>query len=75
MFGVVSTLRHDVEVEDFATGVLMYAGGGQGTVHCSTLQAPVRQCVELWGARGAIIVNRQKYDALMADLRLAHRLP
>ena len=57
VFGVVSTLRHDVEVEDFATGVLSYESGGQGTVHCSTVQAPARQRLELWGERGAIIVD------------------
>ena len=57
VFGMVSTLRHDVEVEDFATGVLGYAGGGQGTLHCSTSQAPGHQRLELWGERGAIIID------------------
>ena len=57
VFGAVSTLRHSVEVEDFATALLTYGGGGHGTLHCSTSQAPQHQRLELWGERGAIIMN------------------
>ncbi len=56
-FGVASTLRHRIEVEDFATAVLEYDGGGQGTLHCSTAQAPNQQRLELWGDRGAIVMD------------------
>ena len=40
VFGVVSTLRHNIEVEDFSTALLQYEGGGQGTLHCSTSAGP-----------------------------------
>ena len=43
VFGMVSTLKHDVEVEDYATGLLGYAGGGHGVIHCSTAQVPNQQ--------------------------------
>ncbi len=57
LFGITSTLRHDIEVEDFATAVMSYAGGGQGTMHCNTSQAPNHQRLELWGERGAIVMD------------------
>lgn len=57
LFGITSTLRHDIEVEDFATAAMSYAGGGQGTMHCNTSQAPNHQRLELWGERGAIVMD------------------
>ena len=57
LFGVASTLRHDIEVEDFASAVMSYPGGGQGTMHCNTSQAPNHQRLELWGERGAIVMD------------------
>ena len=57
LYGVASTLRHRIEVEDFATAVMTYPGGGQGTMHCNTSQAPNHQRLELWGERGAIIMD------------------
>ena len=55
--GVVSTRIHRIEVEDFATATLLYEGGGHGTLHCSTSQAPNHQRLELWGNEGAIIMD------------------
>ena len=57
VFGMVSTLKHDIEVEDYATALLSYAGGGHGTLHCSTAQAPNQQRLTLWGERGALIME------------------
>ncbi len=57
VMGIVSTLRHDIEVEDFATAAMTYEGGGHGTLHCSTSQAPNHQRLELWGNEGAIIMD------------------
>ena len=57
VFGMLSTLRHDVEVEDFATAVMSFEGGGQGSFHCNTSQAPNHQRLELWGERGAIVMD------------------
>ncbi len=57
VMGIVSTRRHRVEVEDFATATLLYEGGGHGTMHCSTSQAPNHQRLELWGSEGAIIMD------------------
>ena len=60
VFGTLSTLRHDAEVEDFATAILSYDGGGQGSMHCNTSQAPNHQRLELWGETGAIVMDDWK---------------
>ena len=57
VFGMVSTLKHDIEVEDYATALLGYAGGGHGVIHCNTAQAPNQQRLTLWGERGALYMN------------------
>ncbi len=57
VMGIVSTRSHDIEVEDFATAALAYPGGGQGSLHCSTSQAPNHQRLELWGEKGVIIMD------------------
>ena len=57
VMGIVSTRRHDIEVEDFATAALIYEGGGHGTLHCTTSQAPNHQRLELWGNEGALIMD------------------
>ena len=57
VMGLVSTRRHDIEVEDFATAAMTYEGGGHGTLHCTTSQAPNNQRLELWGNDGAIIMD------------------
>ncbi len=57
VFGVVGTLRHSIEVEDFSTALLQYDGGGQGTLHCSTSQAPNHQRLEIWGENGGIVMD------------------
>ena len=57
VMGIVSTRQHDIEVEDFATAAMTYEGGGHGTLHCTTSQAPNHQRLELWGNEGAIIMD------------------
>ena len=57
VLGVVSTLHHNIEVEDFSTAILKYEGGGQGTLHCSTSQAPNHQRLEIWGENGGIVMD------------------
>ena len=52
-----SALRHRVEVEDYASALLEYAGGAHGFIHCSTSQAPQHQRLELWGETGAVIMD------------------
>ena len=57
VFGMVSTLKHGIEVEDYATALLGYAGGGHGVIHCNTAQAPNQQRITLWGERGAMFME------------------
>lgn len=57
VFGMLSTLKHRIEVEDYASALLGYPGGMHATLHCSTAQAPNQQRVELYGERGAIIME------------------
>ena len=59
-FGMLSTLKHDIEVEDYATALLGYAGGGHGVIHCNTAQAPNQQRITLWGERGALIMEDRR---------------
>ena len=56
-FGMVAALKHDIEVEDYATALLGYAGGGHGVIHCNTAQAPNQQRITLWGERGALYME------------------
>lgn len=60
VFGLVSTFRHDAEVEDFATAILSFEGGGQGSMHCNTSLAPNHQRLEIWGETGAIVMDDWK---------------
>ncbi len=57
VFGMLSTLKHDVEVEDYVTALLGYADGVHGVIHCNTAQAPNQQRITLWGERGALFMN------------------
>ncbi len=54
---MTAALKHSIEVEDYATALLMYANGGHGVLHCSTAQAPNQQRLTLWGERGALIME------------------
>ena len=57
VFGAVRTLKHRIEVEDYASAVLEYPNGGQGTLHCTTALAPNMQRLEVWGERGALMLD------------------
>lgn len=57
VFGRLSSHKHNVEVEDYATAVMEYDGGGHGTLHCTTAQAPNHQRIEIWGDEGALILD------------------
>ena len=57
VFGMLAALKHRVEVEDYATALLRYDSGMQATLHCNTAQAPNQQRLELYGERGAIIME------------------
>ena len=57
VFGVVRTLKHTVEVEDYASAILEYEGGVLGTLHCDTVQAPNQQRIEIFGENGALIMD------------------
>jgi UDP-N-acetyl-2-amino-2-deoxyglucuronate dehydrogenase len=65
--GMVRTLKHRIEVEDYASAVLEYAGGAHGTLHCSTVQARTQQRFELWGDGGAIILDNWKLTLYSLD--------
>jgi len=57
VFGRITAHRHNVEVEDHATAVMEFAGGGHGTLHCTTAQAPNQHRIEIWGEKGALILD------------------
>ena len=57
VFGQMRTLKHDIEVEDYASALLEYSDGFLATLNCDTVQAPPRQRMEIYGERGAIIAD------------------
>lgn len=81
-----NALRHSIEVEDFASALLEYEGGGQGTVHCNTVQAPNDVRLELYGDLGSLTITEgslvwhkleRPIEEFMAtpDARTSVRLP
>jgi predicted dehydrogenase len=59
VFGMLATLKHRIEVEDYATALFEYENGAQGTVHCNTVQSPNEVEVEMWGEKGSILLSDQ----------------
>ena len=68
VFGMVSTLKHDIEVEDYASALLGYAGGAHGTLHCNTAQAPNQQRIALWGERGMLAMDDWRITLRTLDM-------
>ena len=60
VYGVTRTLKHTIEVEDYASAILEYEGGAVGTLHCDTVQAPSQQRIEIYGENGALIMDDWK---------------
>lgn len=60
VYGIVRTLKHTIEVEDYATAILEYENGVLGTLHCDTVQAPNQQRIEIYGENGALIMDDWK---------------
>ena len=60
VFGAIRSLKHNIEVEDYATALLEYEDGVLGTLHCNTVQAPNQQRIEIWGEYGALIMEDWK---------------
>jgi len=58
--GTVASLKHGIEVEDFASALLKYDNGGQGSVHCNTVQSPNEVVVKLWGEQGSMAVSDRR---------------
>ena len=57
VFGAIRTLKHAIEVEDYASAILEYEEGVLGTINCDTVQAPNRQRIEIYGENGALIME------------------
>jgi predicted dehydrogenase len=57
VYGILSALKHNVEVEDYASAVLEYGNGAHGTLHCDTVQAPNQQRMEVYGEEGALVMD------------------
>ena len=57
VIGQVSTLMHDIEVEDSASALLEYENGAHGFLHCNTVQGPTRIRLEVWGDKGGVVVT------------------
>ena len=56
VYGMERTLKHVMEAEDYASALFEYESG-HGTVHCNTVQAPNQMRIELWGEKGALILD------------------
>jgi len=57
VFGVLRTLKHRIEVEDYVSAILEYEGGAVGTIQCDTVQAPNKQRIEIYGENGALVMD------------------
>jgi len=57
VFGQMRTLKHKIEVEDYASALLEYDNGFLATLTCDTVQAPLKQRMEIYGEKGAIIMD------------------
>jgi predicted dehydrogenase len=60
LYAKISAFKHDIEVEDYATALLEYPNGAHGTIHCNTALAPNQSRIEIWGDRGAIVIDNNK---------------
>ncbi|MDP6455653.1 MAG: Gfo/Idh/MocA family oxidoreductase [SAR202 cluster bacterium] len=60
VYGMVRSLKHKIEVEDYASAILEYEDGALGTLHCDTVQAPNQQRIEIFGENGALIMDDWK---------------
>ncbi|MDE0744466.1 MAG: Gfo/Idh/MocA family oxidoreductase [SAR202 cluster bacterium] len=58
--GVLRTLKHRIEVEDYASSILEYENGALASIQCDTVQAPNKQRIEIYGENGAIIMDDWK---------------
>ena len=56
----IRTIKHSIEVEDYATAILEYESGALGTLHCNTVQVPSKQRIEIYGENGALIMDDWK---------------
>ena len=57
VIGVLRTLKHRIEVEDYVSAILEYEGGAVGTIQCDTVQAPNKQRIEIYGENGALVMD------------------
>ena len=58
--GKTHTRLHDIEVEDEASAVLEYANGAHGYLYASTTEVPQKQCLEICGDKGKIVLEHGK---------------
>ena len=65
--GRVSTLLHDISVEDSASALLEYDNGAQGFFHASTVELPSTFHFEIAGDRGKIVVSGGKLRLATCD--------
>lgn len=54
------TLRHNIEVEDFAAGLIEFADGAVGFFQSTTAESPGRNQLEIVGDRGTVLLEHGK---------------
>lgn len=55
--GHVSSLMHNIEVEDAASALFEYENGAHGYLHCNTVQPPSMTKIELWGEKAGMVIT------------------
>ena len=60
VYGLLHTLKHDIQVEDYASALLEYETGIVGTIHCNTIQAPNMHRIEIYGTGGVLVMDDWK---------------
>lgn len=57
VFAFAGTLGHEIEVEDLVSSAVLFEGGCQGVIQCSTLDYPDMINIEVRGDRGMLLVE------------------
>lgn len=62
LYGRTETLRHHIEVEDYAEALLRYKNGARGYVCCSTNETGPGNMIEIFGDKGKLIIRDQNLE-------------
>jgi len=63
VFAYAGTVGHDIEVEDLVSAAVLFDGGCQGVLQCSTLDYPDLTNIEVRGDKGMLLVTTNPWPS------------